>query len=212
MRFIKTAKEKEGIDKILKHYEKPLYNKAKTNHSRLGWRTKQGQIERFQVMLDVGVGGEDFVLDYGCGLGDLLGYMKKVKKYHHVDYLGVDINNKYINESKEKYGDGFFKSITDYKSINGKFDWFLASGVFTVHTSNRDLYNVIDYFYKHVRKGISFNLLRSPYYENERGLKYKEISVRGYNKDDISKYFKKKYGNIKVVDISYDEFNVYIYK
>lgn len=39
------------------------------------------------------------VLDIGCGFGNLLEYLPK-----NISYLGVDINQNYINHAKKRYG------------------------------------------------------------------------------------------------------------
>jgi len=210
VKYIKNFNESIEINRILKHYNKNIYKNASSNFSKVGWNSSFGQIKRFKIMLDIGVRNNDSIIDYGCGFGDLLKYMKKHAQYKNVKYFGVDINNDFINEAKNKYGDNSFSVIKSYKDINETFDWFLASGVFTVYTSNVDMYKTIDHFYKLVRKGISFNLLNGC---DDKDDFSGDLNIRGYDKDRIYTYFKDKYKKVDVIDVfnSY-EFNIYIYK
>lgn len=218
---MKYLKRFENVVDIVDFYNTDYYTSKRNKYGKLGWRSKDGQLERFDALLNIGVKGNDSILDYGCGYGDLLEYLWSVNKYKNVDYYGVDINSEFINKSKEEYGDEFFGLIKSYKNVNDSFDWFLASGVFTVFTSNEDLYNTIDHFYKKVNKGLSFNLMYG-YCEKDDYCKKEEY--RGYDPKIIEKYFKTKYNKVEVsslwttnTDPNYTppidgEFNVYIYK
>lgn len=209
MIFIKTPKEK-GINKILNYYNRPFYSSSQNNYRKVGWLSKEDQNNRFKCLLNIGVKENDYILDYGCGLGDLLNYINDNNL--NINYLGVDINPDFIEKNKNKYGEEYFKLINNYNNIKEKFDWFIASGTFTVYTSNIDLFYTIKYFYNKVNKGLSFNLLRTPFYENEKTNISKNEPVRGYSLNDISNYFNKNYKNVKITLFKNNEFNVYIYK
>jgi 2-polyprenyl-3-methyl-5-hydroxy-6-metoxy-1,4-benzoquinol methylase len=69
----------------------------------------------------------DRILDIGCGTGDILNSLP------HVQYVGFDINEKYINTAKRRFkGRGEFvcAAMQEY-STNGEnpFDIVLATGV-----------------------------------------------------------------------------------
>jgi len=209
----------ESIDDVVKFYNKKFFVKQKDNYGKLGWRTLKGQIDRFDILLKIGVSNGDSILDYGCGYGDLLSYLYK-KKYI-IKYLGVDINKRFIDESIKKYGYKYFKLIKSYEDIDFNFDWFLSSGAFTVHTSNNTLLNTIDYYYNHVNKGLSFNLLSNE--PREHTMDSNTISIRGYDPEWLFNLLKEKYKNVEIQPIEtnnnylnfydkLDEFNIYIYK
>jgi len=210
---------KESTEDIINFYNKKYFINQKDNYGKLGWRTLKGQIDRFEILLDIGVSNGDIVLDYGSGYGDLLSFL--MKKKYIIKYLGVDINSSFIKSSKNKYGYKYFKLIKSYEDINLKFDWFISSGAFTVHTSNNTLLNTIDYYYKRVNKGLSFNLLSNE--PNEPTMDSNSINIRGYNPKWVFDILKSKYNKVKIVPIELnnnylnfydklDEFNIYIYK
>lgn len=225
----------EGMDDIINHYNKPRYTHwrgSASKHKSLGWNSRNEQYERFKDLLKIGVKEGDNILDFGCGYGDLYDLVNQ--KYKNVKYTGVDINSNFIEDAIKNYGELFYK-INKKEDIKKGFDWILASGVFTVHTSDNMLYDTIDYFYNICNKGISFNLLwgsTMPEKETEVNLlnifkvynilsgaempkdpDSTEIPIRGYDPNKIEKYFKSKYKHVVVKSFKkYYEFTVYIYK
>jgi cyclopropane fatty-acyl-phospholipid synthase-like methyltransferase len=182
--------------KIISYYDKPIYSGSSLDNIRVGWSSEEGQYERFDILTKHVKDGEK-ILDYGSGLGNMVDYFRK-KKFGGIDYLGVDINYDFIIESKERYGDGYFLLIDKYTDVKGSFDWALSSGAFTVHISTNELYNTIDYFYKIVNKGISFNLLSSYRNKEEKTDDTDNVSVRGYDMIKTYNYFKNKYNDIEI--------------
>lgn len=67
----------------------------------LGWN-KDCQWVRFEAALE-GLREEDFesVIDFGCGFGDLLGYLRMKEWQGH--YTGVDIVDELISEAGKRY-------------------------------------------------------------------------------------------------------------
>jgi len=233
MNFLKKYTEKpihtnieDFNTNIVNHYNKNEYTTMDNTYGRVGWSSERGQIERFRILLSVGVEGGDSILDYGCGLGDLYRYIKD--RGYNIKYTGVDINDGFIKECIEKIGDNF-KKINSYRDLTKRYDWLVASGVFTVHTSTKYLYDTIDYLYNISNKGVSFNLMNSSKsgYENEKTFTSNEVPIRGYPIRETYKYFKTKYKDVELIEVdtyklpvelkSYykkfvQEYNLYIYK
>jgi SAM-dependent methyltransferase len=67
------------------------------------------------------------ILDVGCGPGFVLDYLPPV------DYVGFDINERYVRYAQAKYGDRgtFHCRYLDFDNAEmlGKFDWVLLNGV-----------------------------------------------------------------------------------
>lgn len=99
----------------------------------LGW-LKGRQAIRFEVLSQIGSLDNCSLLDVGCGFGDLHGYLKK--KGLNVYYTGYDINPRLIDIAREVYPDASFK-VTDIEeeTVDRKFDWVVASGIFNHKTS-----------------------------------------------------------------------------
>lgn len=217
MKYIKLY-DNYDVDKIRKHYKGysstfGIYNKHKKDNKRMGWITKEGQYKRFKIMSKYVKDG-DSVLDYGSGLGNLFDYFNSINK--DVNYMGVDIDKKFIDESIGRYG-GHFYQIGNYRNVVNNFDWFLASGTFNVYTSTKTFYETIDYFYNKVNKGLSFNLLNDgDSYNSEPTFTSDRRQIRAYNMSETYTYFKKLYGKVRVVPFATskirNEYNIYILK
>jgi SAM-dependent methyltransferase len=200
----------EDNKSIINYYNKPYYKTHPFTYGKLGWSSKKGQLIRFSYLLKY-INNNDKILDYGCGYGDLLTYM--INEKIQAKYLGVDINSQFIQSCINKYNNNYFKLINSYKDIKYDFDWFVASGVFTVKTSTLELYDTIDYFYQKANKGLSFNLLGNNY-DIEKTLTSNTLNIRGYNSNEIFNYLKSKYTNV-FIDFLFKkdkEFNIYIIK
>jgi len=71
------------------------------------------------------------ILDYGCGLGHLLGYLDRFGRI--VEYFGYDIVDDFISACQAKHGTrGEFRKVEPESPITGNFDITFASGVFNV--------------------------------------------------------------------------------
>jgi len=206
----------DGIDRITRirnHYDLKKDGSVdydKNDSIKVGWSTKKSQEKRWDTLLDIGMKDNDSIMDYGCGVGDLYAYMDN--KYNGFTYYGVDINKNYIDIANEKHTNGNFKYIYDIDDINVKYDWFIASGVFTVYTTLNDLLKYIEIAYTQCNKGISFNLIKSGHYPNNDDPHEKR---RGYDMVNIKKTLKEKYDNVEIVDKYLKrniEFTVYIRK
>ncbi len=78
------------------------------------------------------------VLDVGCGPGT------NARHFAHADYLGLDINEAYIDYARRRYGDRFVVAdVTRYRSPEGKaFDWILVNS-FLHHVADSDARRIL---------------------------------------------------------------------
>lgn len=185
--------------KNIRHFEK--YNKDDVNNfynytlsfkndwNKLSWNSIKDQKYRFNKILEHIDIKDSKILDFGCGLGDFI----KESNIKPENYIGLDINENFINICKEKYPDYNFILGDIY---DGDIDYFIASGAFTIHTSDDYLFKIIDYYLNKCRIGIIFNLFSDVYdvYKSEKDSQSNEILYRGY---DIKK-IKNKYNTIVI--------------
>ena len=67
----------------------------------LGWSNLVHQYVRYQTVCDsIALKGKK-ILDFGCGFGDLLGYLQ----HNNIacEYIGVDINQVFIEQARSRY-------------------------------------------------------------------------------------------------------------
>jgi len=86
---------------------------------------------RFRVMDEVRVEGPYSLLDYGCGLGYLLEFLRK--REHPVRYTGVDILPSFVEACRTKFPEGADFHLVDPKAqVQGRYDVVFSSGVFNI--------------------------------------------------------------------------------
>jgi GR25 family glycosyltransferase involved in LPS biosynthesis len=98
---------------------------------RLGWSSRDAQRTRFAVLLDVGPLAGRSVLDVGCGVGDLCGYLDE--QGMEVAYTGCDVVARNCADAAARHPGATFLA-TDLLETSGhkEYDYVLASGIFTL--------------------------------------------------------------------------------
>ena len=169
-----------------------------------GWSDKYNQYKRFELLKNIGIVNKDSVLDIGCGGGEFVNYCSE--NNIDIDYTGIDINSYYIQLAKTLHPDLTFIKSDGSDLPDKKYDWAIASGIFTIETD-------IDYILKYsefvmdklVVKGFAFNLLNKTApselitYESMEILsalqprfpQYKTEIIEGYLYDDFTVYLTK---------------------
>ncbi|KKU75665.1 MAG: hypothetical protein UY00_C0036G0015 [Candidatus Wolfebacteria bacterium GW2011_GWA1_47_6] len=88
---------RETSKKILSFYDQHI-DEFGSGPRAVGWSDTKSQETRFAAMCKVGDLDNRSVLDVGCGLGDFYIYLKD--RYQGVEYTGIDINPRYIEQAK----------------------------------------------------------------------------------------------------------------
>jgi cyclopropane fatty-acyl-phospholipid synthase-like methyltransferase len=127
------------------------------------WNSKDSQEFRFKHLLNLIKNNRDFtILDYGCGYGSLIDYMKN--NYHNFGFTGFDSSNAMIEQAKKLHPDSKINWINNIDNLK-KFDFVIASGVFNVKLDYSDekwyqyVINTLEHLNKLSQKGFSFNVL-----------------------------------------------------
>jgi cyclopropane fatty-acyl-phospholipid synthase-like methyltransferase len=160
--------------KIITHYE-GCFEKHGDTPMGVDW-TKEEQVDlRYQTMLEVAnfreksfdLNQKRSFLDFGCGLSHLYDYIVK-KDIGHVDYHGLEISEKFYNESKKKFPENnyiFGDILEDGSVLKQSYDYIVMNGVFT---EKRDLTydemfryfsNMIATVYPFCKRGMAFNVM-----------------------------------------------------
>lgn len=94
--------------------------------------TPGGQLRRYETLLRISGGSSGkTVLDFGCGKGDLYGFMKE--KGFSFDYCGIDINKDLIELAMRKYPEAeFIVMDIDETDFGRHFDIIFVCGVFNL--------------------------------------------------------------------------------
>jgi SAM-dependent methyltransferase len=125
--------------------------------------TPFGQIRRFETLIRI---AGDFsgknVLDFGCGKGDLYGFMKE--KGFSPRYCGIDINKNLIELARHKYpGAEFIIMDIDETDFNRHFDIIFVCGVFNLRIAGieESMKNILRKLFRFCTEALHVNLLTS---------------------------------------------------
>ena len=143
-------------DKILEHGISP---------KGVDWNSEESQYLRFEQLTTLLKDKSDFsILDYGCGYGALLDFLKV--RFDDFEYLGYDISNEMLNRAKEKNPPA--ARIDWAYSLGEKYcDFAIASGIFNVKLNQNEsawkeyIVVTLKEINKRCIKGFSFNMLTS---------------------------------------------------
>ena len=127
----------------------------------LGWKAREGQETRFEMLSQIGDLNNSSVLDVGCGHGDLCGFLNK--KYTRLRYIGVDLNESFLDFAIEKYSlsgeTSFF--LGDFTKANLPVtDYIIASGTLNYYNSDPNyVFKTITKLFNGCRIAFGFNIL-----------------------------------------------------
>lgn len=128
----------------------------------VGWGNVKSQNLRFKILADIADLSGCCICDLGCGFGDLYSYL--MRRFGHVDYTGIDLSGKLIEEAKRRYPTASFE-VRDIlaDSLERKFDYVLASGALSFKMADHELYveKMLVKMMELSRKGIAVNFLSS---------------------------------------------------
>ena len=130
----------------------------------MGWRSRESQETRFKILTREVTPGESLI-DYGCGLGDLSGYLKRSGL--NVDYKGFDLLPDMVKGARLKYPQASFSVRGSLRGLPGRsYDRVLASGIFSYRLVDHvnHLIRTLNEFSRVARKGFSFDIPSSEHY------------------------------------------------
>ena len=127
--------DRDYIDKLRSHYA-PLVSKCGDSYRAVDWGSSSSQHKRFDILLNSTDWQHKRILDVGCGVGHLAGYLDK----HGFDgcYLGVDMVPEMIQKCRNYHKAHDFESIINLEEAKSfDADLVIASGLFTFADQQR---------------------------------------------------------------------------
>ena len=140
------------------------------------------------------------ILDFGCGTAVLLNWLTS-----NVEYFGVDIEKKYIEWNRKRYGGRgqfFHENVIEVerKEWFSNFDAINAHGLLH-HLSDDECLILIDRAYKYLKPSGYLVTVDSVYHENQtRFSRWLVSRDRGQNIRTPSKYLKLAHERFEIVD------------
>jgi SAM-dependent methyltransferase len=127
----------------------------------LGWQSRYTQYQRFAVLAAVGDLAQTRLLDVGCGLGDLYGYL--LAQGITVDYTGYDLLPEMVARAQQRFPEARF-AVRDVLQGLGteRFDYIVSSGAFNIDFGNNipAIQQVLGEMVQCCTRGVAINFLK----------------------------------------------------
>ncbi|OGW39442.1 MAG: hypothetical protein A2Y97_02615 [Nitrospirae bacterium RBG_13_39_12] len=132
--------------------------------------TPEGQRYRYETFLKIAgdISGKK-ILDFGCGKGDLYGFIKE--RAISINYCGIDVNEKLIKLAKSKYPETEFIAVDlEESEFERAFDLIFVCGVFNLRVAGieESMKNVLKKLFRLCKEALHVNLLS--YYITQRNV------------------------------------------
>ncbi len=181
--------------KIQSHY---LPRLAQHNESFkiLDWANAASQQRRFEILAEhVALAGRT-LLDVGCGVGDLQGFLSR--RSIEANYTGVDILEKMVAEARTRHPSGVFEHADIFSGdspAGAPFDVVFCSGTFNLNIGNNHefLPRAIARLLELTGHTLAFNLLHDRIPAKEKEYAY-------YNPQKIVEMLETKVSQIRLLD------------
>jgi SAM-dependent methyltransferase len=145
----------------------------------IGWKGREDQQLRFDILCDVGDLSGKRVCDIGCGFGDLYDYLSR--RFAGVRYTGIDLVPSLIEKARELHPSADFRAFDILEHALGeRFDYFLLSGALNYRvednmTLTRDMLAAM---FELADEGVAVNFLTSYVnYEHPRNFHHSPEAV-----------------------------------
>ena len=118
-------------------YYKQLYQTYGNKPEALGCTKGKQYLRFYQLTSEFDLNNKSF-LDFGCGFGYFAEYLNKMNVDNY-SYTGIDIMPEFISEAIKNFNNynvKFLVSDLDKFSLNNRFDYVIASGIFNSKLEN----------------------------------------------------------------------------
>lgn len=146
----------------LKTYYQKLYQQHGASHNAVQHVSKASQQVRFAIFNNF-INEHDSIIDLGCGLGDMLGYLRE--KGFKGRYLGCDFVPEFINFAKQAYSDDKRAEFIEFdifkQQLPNDYDHILISGIFNNKMADNFAFlsHTLEMSFNACRRSVIFNAL-----------------------------------------------------
>lgn len=214
MRPMPSHPFKRDLSLLNEHYSR-LLEKHGDTPSGVQWTDRETQERRFEILTQVGDLRSAKVLDFGCGVGHLLTFMKTHLAFTG-EYVGYDLSARMIDTARAKFpGIRFERRDILAEGVPEDFDYILISGVFHNRVSNGwDLMTtLLSCLFQRVRKALAFNAISTyvDFFDPEQFYVRPERAF-GFCKEKLSPCVSLRHDYLVKPGIVPFEFSIYVYK
>lgn len=142
-------------------YYMTQFKTQKNLEQKVGWNSKKGQKERFEIFLKIGELNHQKLLDIGCGLGAFCQFL--YRKKISAQYIGIDLFPEILQTAQQMNPQGYFEVrhllMKPYPA--GRFDFSFLSGLFNIQIQDNWKYmkSILTVALKQTKKAVAFNIL-----------------------------------------------------
>ena len=169
----------------------------KASCHKVGWKSQETQEARFAALSAAGDIQGKSILDFGCGLGCLYGYLRELG--WKGEYTGIDVLDVMVNGARRRFPEAVFeKRNILLDPPRRQWDYVLISGVFNHRVKDNWAWieETIRLCLKLSRMGVAFNLLETKeddhdpvfFYAKRKDLEQKAALWSGGNYKIVTNY------------------------
>lgn len=128
--------------------------------NKAGWRSRRNQELRFQALMAIGDLQNKSILDLGCGLGCLYGYLKTTG--WKGEYTGFDILDFMVKDARYRFPEARFETRDILKTPpREKWDYVFVNGVFNHKIKDNWAWiaRMVGQAFASTREGVAFTML-----------------------------------------------------
>ncbi len=203
-----------SLTRIERHYARLLRHFGDTPEA-AEWTNREARDLRFSILAEVGLTPEAKILDFGCGTGELLGFLQRRLGYRG-EYVGWDLADCLVAAARAKFPDARFERreiVSD--GVSEDFDFVLASGTFNNDFGQAEtfLFEALRLLFRHTRRAMAFNLLSTGAGSFNPGLLYAEPeTVFRFCRRDLSPLVILRHDYSVKPHLTPHDFTVYVYR
>ena len=203
----------DDLDALRRHYT-TLLERHGDGPQALQWSNRATQERRMAILAEIGDLRRAKILDFGCGTGHLLGYLRENHGFEG-EYVGYDLAPELLKAAEAKFPGVRFEArdiLTDPSTE--KFDYVLISGVFNnlLGDNWQRMTAILQELFPLARKGLAFNALSNYVDFQESGLYYANPeAVFRFCKEQLSALVTLRHDYQVKPDVIPFEFTVYVH-